>query len=127
MIKIDNQGIQKKPHAGKKSGNNSKYVELGLIGDAIAVKVSELTKHAVSQDTIRLLYISSRHNAIGYCTLQYDFYLKKGMPEQTPVYLYISDDNSVMKMADRLGDLNAAINNLNKKGAGFVLASKALK
>ena len=122
MIKIDNQGL--KPEPVKKQDSN--MIDLSLIGDAIAVKVSELTGKTVKSDSISLLYLSQTHNAIGYCSLQYDYYLKKGYPEQTPVYLYIDKDNSVIKMGDTLGMLDEAVNTLNSKGAGFIPANKAV-
>ena len=102
-------------------------VDLSLIGDAIAVKVSELTGKTVKSNSISLLYLSQNHNAIGYCSLQYEYYLRKGYPEQTPVYLYINKDSSVIKMGDTLGLLDEAVNALNSKGAGFMPASKVLK
>lgn len=123
MIKIDNQGL--KPESTKKQDSN--MVDLSLIGDAIAVKVSELTGKTVKSNSISLLYLSQNHNAIGYCSLQYEYYLRKGYPEQTPVYLYINKDSSVIKMGDTLGLLDEAVNTLNSKGAGFMLANKVLK
>lgn len=123
MIKIDNQGL--KPEPTKKQDSN--MVDLSLIGDAIAVKVSELTGKTVKSDSILLLYLSQNCNAIGYCNLQYEYYLRKGYPEQTPVYLYINKDSSVIKMGDTLGLLDEAVKSLNSKGAGFMPASKVLK
>lgn len=123
MIKIDNQGL--KPEPTKKQDSN--MVDLSLIGDAIAVKVSELTGKTVKSNSISLLYLSQNRNAIGYCNLQYEYYLRKGYPEQTPVYLYINKDSSVIKMGDTLGLLDEAVNTLNSKGAGFMPASKVLK
>lgn len=123
MIKIDNQGL--KPESTKKQDSN--MVDLSLIGDAIAVKVSELTGKTVKSNSISLLYLSQNHNAIGYCSLQYEYYLRKGYPEQTPVYLYINKDSSVIKMGDTLGLLDEAVNTLNSKGAGFMPASKVLR
>ena len=70
MIKIDNQGL--KPEPTKKQDSN--MIDLSLIGDAIAVKVSELTGKTVKSDSISLLYLSQTHNATGYCSLQYDYY-----------------------------------------------------
>lgn len=123
MIKIDNQGL--KPEPTKKQDSN--MVDLSLIGDAIAVKVSELTGKTVKSNSISLLYLSQNRNAIGYCNLQYEYYLRKGYPEQTPVYLYINKDSSVIKMGDTLGLLDEAVNTLNSKGAGFMSANKVLK
>lgn len=123
MIKIDNQGL--KPESTKKQDSN--MVDLSLIGDAIAVKVSELTGKTVKSNSISLLYLSQNHNVIGYCSLQYEYYLRKGYPEQTPVYLYINKDSSVIRMGDTLGLLDEAVNTLNSKGAGFMPASKVLK
>ena len=123
MIKIDNQGL--KPEPTKKQDSN--MVDLSLIGDAIAVKVSELTGKTVKSNSISLLYLSQNRNAIGYCNLQYEYYLRKGYPEQTPVYLYINKDSSVIKMGDTLGLLDEAVNTLNSKGAGFMPANKVLK
>lgn len=123
MIKIDKQDL--KPNL--KTKENSNIIDLELIGDAIAVKVTELTGKTVNSKTISLLYLSYSQDAIGYCQLQYDYYLQKGVPENTPVYLYVNTDHTVLKMGDTLGTVDMAVDALNKKGAGFVAAHKILK
>lgn len=100
---------------------NRKYVDLGIIGDAVASYVTKLTGHKITAGDIKIKYMSPNADAICFCTKQFRFYdIKRNHPELTPLYFYSGSDRKVVKMGNDLGTIEYAVDALNKAGATMV-------
>lgn len=108
------------------SAQDKQFVDLRIIGDAVAKYIVEMSKVKVTHNDIRILYLSGGADAICYCQLQYNFYDQKQRADLTPLYLYMGRDGKVMKIPfDKntetfsLGTTGELVNTLNKDGYNF--------
>lgn len=127
--------IANKKQTGKQYANkptatemdrNGVYLDLSLIGNKISEYIQKTTKHKVTSNDIRILYLSGGADAIAYCQLQYEFYDRKNQPDLTPIYLYMGKDEHVMKLPYdpntgnfNLGSVGQFVESLNNDGFNF--------
>lgn len=108
-------------HRDNPGEGDRKYVDLGIIGDAVSRYVTKLTGHKITAGDIKIKYMSPNADAICFCTKQFRFYdLKRKRPELTPLYFYSGSDRKVVKMGNDLGTIEYAVDALNKAGATMV-------